>query len=82
MEIHILLSVSADIFVVVFVESLLSQAGIIFIIVIAVVFGRLYAKRKQQRNLQRRVDLERQEQVSLFALLDPLGSRSDILTFA
>ena len=82
MEIHILLSVPADIFVVVFVESLLSQAGIIFIIVIAVVFGRIYAKRKQQRNLQRRVDLERQEQVSLFALLDPLGSRSDILTFA
>jgi hypothetical protein len=71
---HILLNVPADIFVVVFVESLLSQAGIIFIIVIAVVFGRIYAKRKQQRNLQRRVDLERQEQVSLSAFLNFPGS--------
>ena len=39
------------------------QAGIIFVIVIAVTFGRIYAKRKQHRALQQRIDLERQEQV-------------------
>lgn len=31
-------------------------------IVIAVTFGRIYAKRKQHRQLQQRIDLERQEQ--------------------